>query len=299
MKNRFYVVALLIYALTIVTIFSWSYKRVEAEMRFNKKDLPEHGIFIITEADPNFEALISAYSRRHPQTPINDLKLFSIFIENSTDRTVVGYRLRWACKKTDGTIIDKVVTETTLWALTNILGPNTESALKHADRVIGPKSYRFISLAAPSESMTGQVSDTDQNSEEELQILKTELRNYTEITVNLDGLFFDDGSFIGTDNKYYGEIKASVDASNDVLKEIESGIQEGKSANEIFKSIEEAANGPDIRLSSASTSRDHYLYEKKLSAQEILNIRKYKGDAKAFEHVRMRLGRTWPVIHKL
>jgi hypothetical protein len=301
MKKRAYIVMSLISALTIVTAFLWSHKRVEAEMKFTKNDSSGHGVSIITVADPTFEELISAYSGRHPQAPIDDLKPFSIFIQNTTEKTIVGFKVRWVFTKTDGTTVDKVTTRTTLWALTNTLGADTEAALQRTNGVIGPKSYGFVSLAAPPESLTGRVVNlADQSGmREELKVLNSELQNYTEVSVNLDGIFFDDGGFTGTDDKYYEDIKAEVDANQDVLKEIQSGIQKGKSGDEIFKSIEEAANGPDVRLWSESTSRDHYQYVKKLAAQEVLNIRKHKGEDKAFEHMRMRLGRAWPVVRKL
>ena len=301
MKKRAHVAVPVFSALAIGLIFSWSFKGVEAGMKFNKKDSPEHGVSIITAADPAFQGLMSTYSGRHPQAPVNDLRPVSVFIENATEKTIVGLKLSWVCKKADGTTVDQVISETTLWALTNTLGPNTESALKRADRVVQPKSYFFISLAAPSESLTGKTVDIldPDAQQEEIRALNSELRNYTEITVNLDGLFFGDGSFIGTDDKYYERVKSEVKAREDVLKEIQSGIQQGKSVDDVFKPIEAAANGPDIRLGSGSTPREHYQYEKRLSAQEVLNIRKYKGDEKAFEHARMRLGRAWPAIHKL
>jgi hypothetical protein len=303
MRKAVPVVIILVIAVIAAGVF-WNSRRVQAvNVKFNIKDVPEHGLLIISPSDPSFDNMMAVYLRSKPGVPLNDLKPFSIFIKNTSNRTVVGYTLKWECIKADGTVIPQIAEYATTWALTDVGESDFEAAMAEARTVIRPNAILFFSQAAPPELLDGQdlaPTQPDPEQTELLRSLNSELKNYTSITVSLDGALFDDGTFVGPDSAgFFAEIKAQVDAKYDLLREIESGIQQGKSADEIFRHAEEALAGPDIELNPDSTTADHYNYNKKLYGQEILGIRTALGDKKAIERVRILLSRPWPELRKL
>src|SRR5204862_7978389 len=76
------------------------------QVRFNKRDLPKHGVNIITSADPSFAATASKYFKnKSPEI----LKPFSVFIKNSGNRLIVGYALTWQFARTDGKVITQTI----------------------------------------------------------------------------------------------------------------------------------------------------------------------------------------------
>lgn len=305
--RKYVPVALFSMAIVAITIgILWNSGRAQTvRVNLNVKDAPEQGLYIITASNPSFDKLLALYMKRHPSVSIEAIKPFSAFIENRTEKTVVAYKVKWDCVKADGTVVDNVTAVTILWALTNGAGPNTEATVARDKMVIRPHSSVFVSPLAPTE----QIEDTAVNAarpEDDAQImfalksLNAELSSYTSITVSIDGAFFNDGGFVGVDTTgYFDEIKAQVDARYDVLRAIQSGIEQGKTGDELFRPAEEAANAPKIKLTSDSKPSDFYAKQKRLMAQEIFNAKKFEGEGKALEKVRMRLGRQWPQLRKL
>lgn len=303
MKRVTFVGSLVVATIILSAVILLLGKGVEAvKVRINKKDFQEHGLSIITAADPSFDNLMSIYASRHPDASVEILKPFSFFIHNNTHRTVVAYVFKLECMKADGTVIDKTIGMTTLWALTNTVGDRTEAAIAHANTVIRPNTALFFSLAAPLEALDDPHISTVQvaEQEEELKRLKAEFAAYTNITVSIDGSFFDDGGFVGLDTTgFFNKVKAQVDARYEVLNGVQSNVEKNKRIEEVFKPIEAMADAPKVKLRADSTPEEYYLHEKKLISQELSNIKKHKGDDNALEQVHMRLNKKWPVLRKL
>lgn len=59
------------------------------------------------------------------------------------------------------------------------------------------------------------------------------------MTVIADGIFFDDGTFIGPDTTdFFTEVKAQMDARRELLSEIRDELKAGKKADEVFGRLE-------------------------------------------------------------
>ena len=305
MKRVFFVgLALTILVVLPVGVALRSRGAEAVNFKINKKDFPERGLTIITAADPSFDSLMAAYLDRHPdaRTLVGRLKPFSFFVRNNTPQAVVACRVKWECVKADGAVIDKVTGLTSLWALTNTLGDKTEASIAHADMVIRPGTARFFSLAAPSESLDERhVSDIRvEEKDEMLRDLRSEFMAYTDVTVSIDGAFFYDGGFVGLDTTgLFDEVKAQVDARHKLLTEARRAALKAGRIQGAYEFIEVAANAPQITIRGRSTPEQHYLRERKLMAQELLYIRKNKGDDKLLDEVNLHLSRKWPTLRKL
>lgn len=291
-------------------------RSAQAVVRINVKDLPEHGLSILAPSDPSFDALLSAVVAS--DEPVELLKPYSIFLKNTGGRSVIAYKLRWECAKADGTVIHKDSSISSAWVLMNEDG----AGVGDAPEVIRPNSIWFYSLVAPPRRLGAAAGAVDSGgwavvldrkkvaggsgsagrptTAGALQLLNTELGRYASITVTLDGALFDDGTFVGPDaSGFFGAVKAEVDAKFDLLAEIRNGRLRGKSEEEIFRTIDEAAGGPDVSLGPDSTADDYYKLHKKIFAQELLGYGQAVGRRLAMTRALKQLEKPWVRVRKL
>lgn len=278
-------------------------------VKVHKKDLPEHGLVIIGPSDPSFDALLAAQLKGQPNEVIDNLKPFSFFVENRSDRMVVAYTLQWCFTKTDGTNECQVKSLTNPRALMD--GDNLPEEMIEQSGKIKPHSTRFFSLISPG----GSGSLSVPASPEEVEQLKrgvspdrgtllrrygVELSKYSDVTFAIDGAFFDDGTFVGPDiTGFFGETKAVIRARYDVLNEIMRGLSNpGKTKEDVFTGLEATANQPEIPLNSKSTFDDQYKYYKRRYAEEILRSRRAVGDEKALRLALRPMKKPWRVLQK-
>jgi hypothetical protein len=84
-------------------------------------------------------------------------------------------------------------------------------------------------------------------------------------------------------------VDAQLNARRDLYREVESSIEHGKQADEIFKEIEESAHQPKVSLKSASPPADFYHYYKKDIAEEMLRMKQRTGEAQTLEFMAQTL----------
>jgi len=76
------------------------------QVMFNKQDLPEHGLHIITSVDPSFEGMVTSYFKNASKNSVEALKpLFSIFIRIRETEMSFAYLIRWELVRDDGRVI--------------------------------------------------------------------------------------------------------------------------------------------------------------------------------------------------
>lgn len=304
---------------TAFILLLWGSGRVGATIvRLNVKDIPEHDVRLITASDPSFDAMMRAYASIRSNAPITELRPFSVFIENRGKKTLVAYKMKWECLRADGVTIVKTSSEATTWILMNAGGANHQALVANATTVIRPNSIRFFSLAAPPETFDEKDINKEQSSNSpalmasnsaqtqeginnpdqvgELRRLNEELKRYTDITVSLDGVFFDDGTFVGPNSTgFFEEIKAQVDARYDVLNELTNDAARAQA----FQKLEMVANAPDVELEVGAPPAVHYEFYKRVFARELLSVKKSSGEDKARERARSLLNKPWPKLRKL
>ncbi|HEV7376817.1 MAG TPA: hypothetical protein VGN95_19030 [Pyrinomonadaceae bacterium] len=324
MKRKALVALFVIVAVTLLAGTLLLTKGVKAvNVKINKKDFPNQGIVIISPSDPTFDELMADLVKRRPGFPAEEFKPFSIFIKNTGKHSIVAYKLRWECMKEDGTVIYKDSSFSAAWTLMNS-GPDHEQAIAQATTIIRPNSIWFISLNSDPLSIYGPATKSDfsnqghsvinsaeleqnqqllQNSEKIADLRRanaSELAKYTNITIRLDGIFFDDGSFVGQDTSgFFDAVKAEVDSNQDFLREIQNGLQQGKSATEVSKQVESLTVAPAVNLDTNSTYADYYNYYKRGLAEEYLRYKEALGDDKASKHALKKLDKPWAKLLKL
>jgi hypothetical protein len=272
------------------------------QVRFNKLDFPEYGVQLITPLDPSFDTAVSKHFRnRDPQT----LKPFSVFIHNSGTKTLVAYALTWKFVRQDGGVIDNTIGYSEPGIL---MGDDIPEGFKHTTAIV-PGAVKCFSWLSQIEgdaddasletnrSALHQSQETQKGSIEIRRRLESELSQATDLTVSLDGIVFDDGTFVGSNVVFLQQLQAVVNAKVDLLREIAQASQRGK-IDEALESIAAKSQEPDVVFSSEFKADDYYRHYRKLYAFEMSNMSRADGKEKLVPHLVKTYQRARPILRK-
>ena len=211
------------------------------------------------------------------------------------NRAVIAYTLKWELMKPGGQTLTQTRSYTTLWKLMGVEGPDRDG------NIIRPNSS---AIATPSNLDPTQIAESIADGSTELQAsiedTREELASYTGITVALDGVFFDDGAFVGPDSTgYFLKVKALRDARRDLYLELKRSRSQGQPSVQALQRVEEIASDPAGTPRSSMAPDDYYKRCRKDAALELLRIRTASGDDKAVEHAIKLLNNKWLDLKKL
>lgn len=303
--NILVLITVLTIAIIVVSGFTRSRSMKVASTRLDATGLPQYGLNIISPSDEAYARMVGTLLQDQRNTIVETIQPYSVFIKNTGNQTVVACRLKWEMRKADGTVKTETTGFVTLWRLMY------QDASGTGGYVIKPNSTRFFlpfNLELNQDiNNNGEAVLTNANeppTEEQaqaayLQRVAANLAQYVEIKVSLDGVFFDDGTFVGPDStNFYSKVAASRNARRDFLKELELDIKQGKPAKDIFKRVELLSREPNVKVSSSSTSAEFYNFYKKNVAKEILKMREKVGEAKTLEFATKSLQKGWVELKK-
>lgn len=220
-------------------------------LKFNKKDLPQHGLVIVRQSDSEFEKLRS----RLPYNAIgDDTGQPQCFIKNlNAHKRVIAFTLKWEMATNDGRVTTRVrrlSRSDVLVGKEGIPGPDDIATLL-------PETARFFSFFGYGDGQpvdlkgTGPQLAARDNRElmkklDEAGVLthlNDQLRRTTSVTLSLDAALFDDGTLVGEDTtSHYHRIKAQADQKRDLVKEIYSRLKSGESYELVMRSIQERSS---------------------------------------------------------
>lgn len=242
--------------LMLVSTFLWHDAKVHAmNIQVNVKDLSEEGIRIIASSDTSFDQRVEPFLKG-PSAMIDHIKPFSVLIENEGRLAIVGSRINWEIVKSDGTVFKQQIGS----ANPQIFLGGDKHIQTTTGTAIPSHSTRFVSLVGSAAegqqvdlnkielSFHGTQSEKDEFNQALLQGNREEAFNRsfiakvmaeaTSITVSIDGIFFEDGTFVG-ENKtgLFEEVKAYVDAQHDLITEISIAQKQGKTLDDIVGQV--------------------------------------------------------------
>lgn len=237
-----------------------------APSRYNEKSMKEvellivndtqkHEIHVIGPSDSRFNAALNEYTgdgnRLDPL--IQAAKPLALFIKNDSDHEIIGVSLRWKFLKSTGEVREVPQIE---------VNPGVLIGLKPLDPfMIGKTSImnrgtvRFFSYFVmsiqqkimlanmksrnPNVSYPNKIDMTPQeisSISQEVTLQKEKLlESISSITVSVDGILFEDGTFVGDDKNFFFDLmRGRTQARKDLLIQIEEARQAGKSDEEIL-----------------------------------------------------------------
>jgi hypothetical protein len=308
MRKKIILLMLIIWAGFVAADFVLSRSVWAMSIKVHKKDLPEHGLRIVGPSDPSYDALLSARLKGETNEVINQLKPFSFFVENRSERTVVAYAVQWCFTKLDGT------NECSIKSLVNpkalMDGDDIPEEMIEQSGRIRPNSVSFFSLISPDGSGLFRVHARPDEVEQfkkgvqpdRMTLLRRygdELAKYSDVMLSIDGAFFDDGTFVGPDTTgFFDKTKAEIDAQYDLLSEIARRLSSGKSGGDILNELADASQRPGVRINSKSSAADYYDFHKKRLANELSRSRSVVGDEKALAMALSSIKRPWRNLRK-
>lgn len=266
-------------------------------VRLNVKDFPEHGISLIGPSDPSFADLRD----KLPKTQAARLgDSYSVFLKNTGSRAVVGYRIKWECVDGGGAVSSWDVSNIVGWIFLHGEESDRRMALNRSEDVIKPNSTWLISPNSPAQPLEGGGDEAFAQEMHSDDGVAEAVKGCVSMTVIADGIFFDDGTFIGPDTTdFFTEVKSQVDARYEILRGVQSDLMAGKNADEIFKGLEKIRDREVVALGERPTPDEFRTYFRNIFARDVLGKKEIWGAGKAIEEVQVQLGRPWVRLRKL
>ncbi|HVF55788.1 MAG TPA: hypothetical protein VM934_06535 [Pyrinomonadaceae bacterium] len=305
------ILALLVVIASLGTAALWNREGFAMNVKLHAKDLPEHGLKIITPSDPSFDGKVMALLKGQTSDKTEALKPYSVIIENRGNQNVVAYMIEWCYTGADGK------NECRRSAYVNPIelmegGLPLPEVMEEQSDLIKPNKSRLFYLVNPDGSGSFRVPVSREEAEQikagagiNIQAMRqryhAELAKFTDITVSLDGVFFDDGTFVGPDTTgFFDMVKAEVVAKRDLLSDIALGLSQlHKSKDEVFRHVQKIANQPDVDIGSGSTPTEFYHFYQKSYADQILRVRAALGDDDKTLTITLRpLKKEWRKLRK-
>jgi hypothetical protein len=265
----------------------------KSAVKFNVKGLPEHSVSLIAPSDPILTAGrdVSIYP-------------YSIVLRNSSSKAVVGYSIKWECfdgkreSPTRDMSHDRKFSNSYGFAF--MYGEESErrAVLKNADEVIGPNSAWLISPDFPPRKLNGRIEEISKEGDQaglaEIQAACPTM------AVTLDGVFFDDGTFIGPDtNDFFAKVKIQMDARYEVLREVQSDLKSGRKPDEVFKRLEQIRDNERQVSGEEMTMKELRSFYRHMFAQDVLGMKEMWGADGAIANVQRQLSRPWVTLRKI
>jgi len=273
------------------------------------KDLPQHNLRLIGPSDPSFDERLRTELKGESNEVVDTLKPFSVFFENKGERPIVAYLIQWCFTTKDGS--NQYYRKALLNPQPLMDGENLSEELKRQSGRIEPDSASFLSLLSTDGSGMLRTEVSQKEAEEFrqgkrldqsslLQRFSTQAARYAEITVSIDGAFFDDGTFVGPDiSNFFAQTKAVIDAKRDLLNEIAVGLSNpAMTRDSLYGHIQETATQSSEPIDSGSTPTDYYNYFKKFYAGDILQTKKLHGQDKALAMAIQSMNKPWARLRK-
>ncbi|MBD0371860.1 MAG: hypothetical protein ICV60_13555 [Pyrinomonadaceae bacterium] len=311
MKNVILITLTLAATLTIITGFtSVNRSKQMPSVQLNIKDLSEHGVVIVPPSDPSYDKLVESLLPGTSRESLSTVKPLSFVVKNMTNKTIVSYSLKWEMVSIDG---KTSVRKNNYVAPRALMGEDSTGS----PQVIKPNTARFFSLVSALEmnqdpenqrgggfvgTMRPTNSIRNQNDfvASQIETVKSDVTRYKAITVSIDGLVFEDGTFVGPDTTgFFDNLKALQDAKRNILEEVQRDIKQKKSADEVFSKLETIANGPKTSLGRAKTATEKYNHYFKRYASELLSMKKYSDGETAIKKALKDLDKNWIKLKKL
>ena len=275
-----------------------THKKESALVRFDVKDFPEHGISLIVPSDPSV-ADMKAKLTNAKFTSIGNS--YSVFLKNTGSRAVVGYRIKWECVDSRGDASVRDVSNIVSWIFLHGEESDHRMALNRSKEIIKPGSIWLISFGSPAQPLeregdeaTFSTTKFDGSGEAET------IEGCASVTVIADGIFFDDGTFIGPDTtSFFTEVKSQMDARYEILRGVQNDLKAGKKVDEIFRRLEKIRDQESVRLGEHPTSDEFRTYFRNLFARDVLGNKEVGGADKAIEDVQLLLSKPWVNLRKL
>ena len=218
----------------------------------------KYNISVIVSSDQRFDSVskeyVGDYERVIPLIQVS--KPFALFIKNDSDHDIVGISLRWKFLKSTGEVSEVPQIEVNPGILIG-LKPRDPSMIGKTS-LINRGSARFFSYFTvniqqkivlanmrsrnPNVSYPNVIDITPQEISSINQQVTSQkeklLESISIITVSVDGVLFDDGTFVGKDENFFFDfMRGRIQARRDLLNQVEDARKADQNDKEILSML--------------------------------------------------------------
>lgn len=263
---------------------------VRAQTPMQITGIPEKGLVLVGANDPLFPSMANAILNGRDDLIYNTFQPYSVVLWNKTGKTVVEYCLRWEFTNPDGKRVAWTMSYGATRGLLDGSAPKAGALIGKLSSIIRPNEWMIVTpksnigsmsqLTPPSRSSIGAYTA-------DLQSHLDTLRTSSDLTISLDGAFFDDGTFVGPDQSgFFDRFKAQVTAKQDVMNQVLDGVAKGQSVESIadqLKASVPSTGGLLERTLQTATPADWYQFFRSRDVSSFLSTRAAYGDDKAVD----------------
>lgn len=317
MKKIILLTLALMLPITTGFVFSqYNKNRQNMQVRYSAKNLPEHGITIVLPTNPEFDVLAKNLLAKQDDPDFEKIRPFSIFLKNNSSKVVVAHSIVWKFVETTGKIVDFKINYVDSPALTDgIL--NIESD-EQASESIPVGSYKFLTLAPKLNPQGGgggnsdltndnnvldtiEKSSTEEKRRKAIESLYSKvLKNANEVLILLDGAFFDDGLYVGSDTtNFFNVVDAHVRATRDVISSISKILGDSAQENKILKTLQEKGESRLKKSRDLSNPEEQYEDSIRIVATYLSKLKQISGEKGLKDEINSFNKRSLPKIRKL
>ena len=254
-----------------------------SQSRIQTVGLPEHGVMIVGPTDVTFTTLMAKQKQQTSGGNIDESKASSVFVVNESGKTISALSVKWELLQADGRIIAHTRGHrSTLKVVSN-------AGLAGLEPDITPGDQQWVSLLSNSSGASkGFRVNTGGGGADKARQLSESVR----VTISIDAVLFDDGTFVGRDTRnLFESLKAELEARREVFAEIVRALNGDSNA---MKHIERLAKADHNGMQSLSRQVDESTENQAVQreyASITLAMRKELGDKVILERLNTELSK--------
>lgn len=263
-------------------------------------NLKERDVEVMVASDSRFDSELErliGYSRPDLVEFINAAKPLSLLIVNRSSRDIVAVALKWGMKSGDRAKVFPQMQATP----GRLMGmASKDPALQTRTSLVPAGGLKLVSF----DNTVEQILNGLRTSYGKQRLTPGDLRKiirgiaenrqniesvYSNLSVSIDGLFFDDGTFVGEDTFFFFDLmRGRIDARNDFLSSLRKSSSDAGRSEILTNLVTQHQNSGPQQLRIAQNSEGAfqigYEVESKLLRDEILRRRSHFDDQSiAFE----------------
>ncbi|HET9183311.1 MAG TPA: hypothetical protein VFP59_14330 [Candidatus Angelobacter sp.] len=246
-------------------------------------DFKSRGVTLTVPSDPEFEQRVEQGLQENSRSDaVHAVKGISALLRNTTNKAIIGYALRWRFTYPDGTSTLRRVTYVQPGALLDD-GHTKHPSSVATSTVIAPGESRLISEVASLGAHSHTNLAGDLRVLQHVDEINALANRSSEVTVMVDAVLFDDGSFIGPDETHFiKNFVASFDALQDFYRDLVALNDSGKAEREIMEWVSKQNTGNTYPLSQSE-------FERAVAANEFVAVAQQYGFSSAIRLARSKI----------
>jgi hypothetical protein len=250
------------------------------------RDLKSYGIILLPPGHPHFEAAVEQALGDKRSDLAKAVKNISVVIRNNSDKTVIGYSLKWQFKAADGKEASKEFRFVQSGALLDGGSaknpPNLPGSI-----LIRPEGQRLVSVFASlgADSPPGPAPHPDV--QQRIEQFTAMANQSSEVIVVLDCILFEDGTFAGPNESHFlEEFVQSFDVLQEFYQHLARLADTSASESEITAWVKTKMDTLPIA--------DNSKFNRHVAASEFLAVRDRFGLAEAISLAKSKLYKHRP-----